>query len=217
MSTNAQLTFRQNYNLESVATTHHHSTTTTYYDGGVLDIQINGGGFVDILSAGGSFVNGGYIGTLSSATGNPLGGRQAWSGNSGGWITTTVNLPPKAAGQNIQLRWDCATDSGNAVSVTGWYVDTISIEDGYYTCCNDSGEMPVTLNAASISVTPSEFSVTVSSVSGITYALQYKNSLTDPTWTLVPGSVQQRARVVSLPLEDNTPAPTTRFYRAVSY
>ncbi|HEY3915230.1 MAG TPA: protease pro-enzyme activation domain-containing protein [Verrucomicrobiae bacterium] len=216
LGTNAQLTFRQNYNLESVVTTHHHSSTTTYYDGGVLDIQINSGGFVDILSAGGSFVSGGYVGTLSSATGNPLGGRQAWSGDSGGWTTTTVNLPPKAAGQNIQLRWDCATDEDNAVSVTGWYVDTISVRDNYYTCCNDSGEIPATLNAATISVTPSAFSVTVSSVSGVTYALQYKNLLTDPTWTLVPGSVTTGTGGV-ITLQDNTPAPITRFYRAVSY
>jgi hypothetical protein len=46
--------------------------------------------------------------------------------------------------------------------------------------------------------------------------LQYKNSLTDPTWTLVPGSVTTGTGGV-ITLEDNTPAPTTRFYRAVSY
>src|SRR5438876_5903301 len=47
----------------------------------------------------------------SSNFGNPLGGRKAWSGNSGGFLTTLVNLPAAAAGQTIQLRWRCGTDN----------------------------------------------------------------------------------------------------------
>ena len=62
----------------------------------------------DIVAAGGSFVSGGYNTTLSGDYGNPLAGQQAWSGNSGGFTTTVVNLPAAAAGQNIQLRWRCA-------------------------------------------------------------------------------------------------------------
>jgi hypothetical protein len=180
-----------------------------------LDIQINDGGFEDILSAGGSFINGGYVGTLYTRSGNPLAGRQAWSGNSGGWTTTTVTLPVKAAGQTIQLRWDCATDTGNSSSVVGWYVDTISIHDGYYTCCNDSGELPATLNAASATVGVTGFSITVQSVAGVMYALQYKNALTDPQWTLLPGSIVQGTGGV-ITLQDSTSPQTTRFYRAVS-
>jgi uncharacterized repeat protein (TIGR01451 family) len=145
LSSNAQLTFRQNYDLEAVTTTSFFTgqTTTTYYDGGVLEIAIGAGSFADILSAGGSFVTGGYVGTLYSRSGNPLGGRAAWSGDSGGWITTTVNLPPSAAGQSIQLRWGCATDEDNIITVTGWYVDTISLKDAYYACCNDSAALSV--------------------------------------------------------------------------
>ena len=43
-----------------------------------------------------------------------------WTGTSGGFIQTVVNLPPAAAEQNIQLRWSLATDSGNADGGTGW-------------------------------------------------------------------------------------------------
>jgi PKD repeat protein/endonuclease/exonuclease/phosphatase family metal-dependent hydrolase len=100
----AQLTFRQNYNL-AVSTTN----STLGDDGGVLEIAIGGGSYNDIIAAGGSFASGGYNTTLSGDFSNPLAGRQAWSGNSGGFVTTVVNLPASAAGQNIQLRWRSAT------------------------------------------------------------------------------------------------------------
>ena len=64
------------------------------FDGGVLEISTDGGNtFQDILAAGGSFVMGGYNRTISADRGSPIAGRQAWSGNSGGFITTMVNLP----------------------------------------------------------------------------------------------------------------------------
>ena len=117
----SQLTFRQNYNLESG------------YDGGVLEIAIAGGAWTDIVTAGGTFVSGGYVAVLSSSYGNPLAGRSAWTGNSGGFITTVVNLPSAASGQTIQLRWRCGSDS--SVSKTGWYVDTVSITSSSVVCC----------------------------------------------------------------------------------
>jgi len=49
-------------------------------------------------------VSAGYTRTLSGAYGNPLGGRHAWSGISGGFITTVVNLPAAAAGQTITFK-----------------------------------------------------------------------------------------------------------------
>jgi hypothetical protein len=92
----AKLTFRHNYSLAPTN------------DGGVLEIKIGSGSYTDIVAAGGSFVSGGYNTTLISTNSNPLGGRSAWSGNSGGFTTTVVNLPATAAGQNVQLRWRCA-------------------------------------------------------------------------------------------------------------
>jgi hypothetical protein len=114
-SDSAQLTFRQNLDLERG------------FDGGVLEISFGGGGFQDILDAGGSFVVGGYTHTVSSSFQSPIGGRHAWSGYSGGFITTTVNLPAAAEGQNIVLRWRLGTD--NSGSAAGWRIDTIKITD----------------------------------------------------------------------------------------
>jgi hypothetical protein len=123
---NARVTFRNSFNTEAD------------YDGMVLEISINGGAFVDVLSAGGSFKAGGYNSTLSTSFGNPLAGRMAWSGLSGGsaaapaYITTSVNLPASAAGQNIRLRWSVGSDSGFAPATNaGARIDTIALIDGF--------------------------------------------------------------------------------------
>jgi len=80
--------------------------------------------------------------TLSSAFGSPLAGRQAWSSNSVGFISTVVNLPAAAAGQTIQLEWLCATDSGNGpgTPTNGWYIDSIAI-NGAACCANAATAM----------------------------------------------------------------------------
>jgi hypothetical protein len=167
ISPQAQLMFRNNYITEST------------YDGGVLEIKIGSGGFADILSAGGSFVSGGYNGTISTLYSNPLAGRSAWTGNSGGFVTTTVNLPAAAAGQNIQLKWRCGSDSSQ--NSTGWYIDTIAIQDGAWSCCAG-------LSAPTISnpqILGGNLVFTFSSVSGQSYEVQYKNLMADSAWTTV--------------------------------
>jgi hypothetical protein len=117
-STTAVLTFRNNYVLVGLA---------GGGDAGVLEISINGGAFQDILAAGGSFVGGGYNLTLAGGTNPLLVGRMVWAGDSGGYITTTVNLPAAAAGTNIVLRFRMAADD-NAPS-PGWHIDSIAIRE----------------------------------------------------------------------------------------
>jgi hypothetical protein len=124
-SASAQLSFRNNFNLES--------NGGTYFDGSVLEVSapnINGGTFTDITDAavGASFVSGGYVGVINSSFGNPIAGRNAWSGNSGGYVSTVGNLGPNLAGQTIKLRFRMGSD--NSVSASGWRIDSISISDG---------------------------------------------------------------------------------------
>ena len=115
----AQLTFQQNFNLEASGV-----DPNLGFDGGVLEVSFDGGNtFQDILAAGGSFVTGGYNRTIATDRGSPLAGRQAWSGDSAGFITTVVNLPFMPAGG--RLRWRMASDSSG--SGEGWRVDTINI------------------------------------------------------------------------------------------
>ena len=114
-----QLTFRQNFNLEAS-----NVDPNLGFDGGVLEVSFDGGNtFQDILDAGGSFVQGGYNRTISTDRGSPIAGRQAWSGNSEGFITTVVDLPIIPTG--TRLRWRMASDTSG--SGEGWRVDTINI------------------------------------------------------------------------------------------
>jgi len=125
-SGSAQMSCRMNYDLEQ-------SSATVAFDLGVLEISINGGAYNDIISAGGSFVTGGYNHTsLSTGFSNPLladrcpaGACSSWSGLSGGFVTTTVNLPAAGSGQSVKLRWRMGSDS--SVSHAGWQVDNVVI------------------------------------------------------------------------------------------
>lgn len=132
---NAQLSFRNRYDL------------TAAIDGAVLEISIAGSPFVDILTAGGSFITGGYTGRLIyTVTGfptNPVISRQAWTGNSGGFLTTRVNLPPSAAGQQIRLRWRIGTGGIQANTAQGQFIDSVRITDGY-TCGNTCATIRLT-------------------------------------------------------------------------
>ncbi|MGA9340887.1 MAG: proprotein convertase P-domain-containing protein, partial [Rhodanobacteraceae bacterium] len=116
---NQTVTFQHQYNLEST------------FDGAVLEISIDGGPFQDILDAGGSFESGGYDDTISSNFSSPIAGRMAWTGDSGGFISTLVDLPAAATGLPTVLRFRTADDASVAPAApNGWWVDTIHLDVG---------------------------------------------------------------------------------------
>jgi hypothetical protein len=139
----AQVSFKNAFNVESG------------FDGGVLEISINGGAYQDILAAGGTFASGGYTGTLATGTLNPLTGRSAWTGLSGGttaaptYINSVVNLPAAAVGQNIQLKWRMGSDELVAATGTqpGQRVDNIVVTDTSYACTTPCGSANVVVSA----------------------------------------------------------------------
>jgi hypothetical protein len=142
----SQLSFRHRYGFE------------TGFDGGVLEIKIGAGAFTDIVTAGGSFVGGGYTSTLNS--GNALGARAAWSGTNASFSTVTVNLPAAAAGQNVQFRWRAGTDT--SIGGWGWWVDSLTINA---TVCCGVGFAPIITtqpqNQTVVFGNPANFSVGV--------------------------------------------------------
>ncbi len=118
-SASAQLKFKNKYATEST------------FDGMVLEISnptVNAGAYQDIINAGGSWVSGGYNATISTSFSSPIAGRQAWSGSSGSYIDTVVNLPANANGNSVQFRWRMASDS--SVASTGVNVDDVQVLAG---------------------------------------------------------------------------------------
>ena len=112
-----QLSFRNNYDLQAS------------YDGGVLEVSspnFNGGIFTDVTdpALGGGFVSGGYNAVIDDTTGSSIGLRPAWSGNSGGYINTVLNLGPNLNGQTIVLRFRMASDL--QVAGVGWRMDSFT-------------------------------------------------------------------------------------------
>jgi Astacin (Peptidase family M12A) len=143
-SASAQVSFRNYFNLE-----HDPPPSEVFWDGGVLEVSsanINGGAFTDVTAVGGSFVTGGYTGMIDGTAGNPLAGRMAWSGSSGGYINTVVNLGPNVNGQTVRLRFRLGTDE--AVSAPGWRIDTVSVTAGP---CGTPTPPPTTTTLGNIS------------------------------------------------------------------
>src|SRR5207253_38157 len=127
----AKVTFKNLYNMES------------NFDGMVLEISINGGAFTDITTGGNAFLSGGYNATISALFGSPIAGRPAWSGLSGGtaavptYITSSINLPAAANGQNVQLKWRAASDNSVCASGdAGVRIDSITVD---VTACSACG------------------------------------------------------------------------------
>lgn len=182
----AQLYFRQAFGVADVA------------DGLVLEIAIGSLPFVDILQAGGSFVQAGYNSVIST----PLAERAAWSGSSGGWIPVIVNLPPAAAGQPVQLRWHFIGTQGLATGA--WFIDSVYITEPL---CLPPVSNPVIINPAVIG---GFFTFAINTVAGRNYVIEYKTNLTEVAWLTLqtlPGNGSQQ--IISVPIGSDS----KRFYR----
>jgi len=155
----AQLSFRNSYNLEVPA-----GNPNNAFDGGLLEIKIGAGSFQEIQAAGGFFSSGGYNRTINASS-NPFNHSQVWSGNSGGFTNTVVQLPDAAGGQTVQFRWRCASDNNTAQ--TGWWIDSVVVSASQ--CC--TGAVAEADMAIGKTVQPSALNVT----SNLTFTISVTN------------------------------------------
>lgn len=115
------LSFSHSYSLEN------------RFDGGVLEVSLDGGPWIDLPGAEeGVTVTGGYDNFISSDSGSPIGGRFAWTGGSGGFRTTTAELPDAWAGSTARFRWVLATDSSQGGGY--WAVDAVTFSTETISC-----------------------------------------------------------------------------------
>jgi hypothetical protein len=93
------------------------------FDGGVIEISIDGG--ATYADAGPLILSGNYNGSVSTLYGNPLGGRNAWTGADIGAMTEVIVDLTAYAGQQVRFRWRVGTDS--SVARPGWSIDDVRI------------------------------------------------------------------------------------------
>ncbi|QBB70830.1 hypothetical protein ELE36_10950 [Pseudolysobacter antarcticus] len=104
-------------------------------NGAVLEVAINGGAYVDVVDAGGSFSAGGYNVALDPNFRSPIAQttpytRAVWGGDSSGFGATTVVVPPSALAGTVQFRWRLGTLGGGRGFAThsGWWIDSVQYE-----------------------------------------------------------------------------------------
>jgi len=177
-------------------------------DGGVLDISIDNNSWTDILTAGGVFISGGYTAPIKIGNQNPFQGRFAWTGYSGGFNNTLIQLPAAAAGHQIKLRWSCGTDTGNTNGSAGWAIDSVVVTDDYYDCCNPL--MPPVIDSAFIS--NGQFYFSFQSIQDQGYSIQTSTNLGLSNWVNIRSIVGDGTLMTQTNPFDGGP----RFYRLVS-
>jgi hypothetical protein len=102
-------------------------STTTCFDAGTLEISTNGGATWSVIPNA-AFTVGGFNGTVSSGSSNPLSNSRAWCGGSIGALTqVTVNLSSFAGATAAKLRWHEGDDA--SVAATGWFVDSVTLSN----------------------------------------------------------------------------------------
>lgn len=154
------LSFRQTRNFEST------------FDGGVLEISVASGPFVDVThpSIGGVFTANGYNATISTAFTSPIAGRLAWSGAQATYVTSTLSLPSSLGGQSVQFRWRAAWDDAVVNANPNWRIDGITLNAR--SCSTSATCLPATTNPSPTSVNcggTANFSVTGSFAATASY------------------------------------------------
>lgn len=99
----------------------HSYNTEDGWDGGVVEISTDNLLWTDL---GNRMVTGKYNATLGAAPTNPIQNRNAFTGNSGGFIKTEIDLTPWN-GQSVYVRFRFGSDDNTAPAGGGWFVDDI--------------------------------------------------------------------------------------------
>ncbi|HEY0372455.1 MAG TPA: M36 family metallopeptidase, partial [Thermoanaerobaculia bacterium] len=90
------------------------------FDGGVVEMQVNGGSWTDVGNGVGT--TNGYNGTLLPGGNNPLNGRPAFVNTQAANLHTTINRAI-APGSTVRFRFRTGADDNTAS--TGWRIDNI--------------------------------------------------------------------------------------------
>lgn len=135
---NDYLVFHHKYDLESD------------YDGGVVEIQPEGGTWTDL---GANWVLNGYNSTIDDAYNSPIAGRLAFSGQSAGytngvWVNSIASLSA-FDGKKVKIAFRNGSDDSTVE--TGWWVDDIRVISGVSTqSCVSASTVAQTCSPSSV-------------------------------------------------------------------
>ena len=185
----------------------HSYVTENTWDGGVVEISANGGAWTDLGSL---MTQNGYNGTISTSAGGPLAGRQAFTGSSGGYKETKVNLS-SYAGQSVRIRFRFATDT--SVASTGWYVDDVTLTDqvtlSNTACVNATGGQNDCDTVETTVLPGSGPTPTATNTPTNTPVTPTATPTNTPTNTPVPPTMTPTNTATAAPTPTNTPVPPT--------
>jgi uncharacterized repeat protein (TIGR01451 family) len=145
---------------------------------------------------------GGNATFLASASGVPTPTYQ-WlfnGGNISGATTTILSLN-NAQAANIGNYQAVATNSAGSVTSSVAHLTVL---------------IAPSIGLGSIGANGTNVTISVNSVAGLSYRLEYKNLLTDPVWTPIAPVAAGTGSSVSL-VDTNTPLTPTRFYRVSAF
>lgn len=100
----------------------HWYITEKTWDGAVVEIGVDG----IWTDAGPFFIENGYNDEIQINPASAISGRNAFSGNSDSFLTSTIDLS-SFAGESIDIRFRLASDGG--AGAEGWYIDDIELFD----------------------------------------------------------------------------------------
>ena len=116
-ATSAQLTFYHKFIFDN-------GNFTIGADGGVMEFSTDNG--ANWFDASANFLYPYYNGTITNSGGQPLADRRGWLNSNGAYTPVTVNLMPYA-GQNLLFRFRMGTNSSNAGTGQGWWIDDVQV------------------------------------------------------------------------------------------
>jgi hypothetical protein len=164
----------------------------------------------------------------------PAGGVYTFSGsvsNTGDITLTNVLVVSGQPGGNTPVLGPIDLAPGESEVFSGSYTVTTNDNPNTDTVTASAGDIcagaPISVTANCLGIVPlatqpllavasghqGPFTVTWSATAGATYALQYKNTLSDPTWITLPGTVTATGSTASM--TDSNVMSGQRFYRVM--
>jgi extracellular elastinolytic metalloproteinase len=110
---------------------YHFYNTEADWDGGIIELKRESAW----LDLGNKIIENAYNGKISVNPESAIGGRNAFTGNSKGFIRTTVDLSTYK-NDTVQIRFRMVSDG--AQGAEGWYIDNISLYEDFTTISNSA-------------------------------------------------------------------------------